>query len=91
MPKAKNAANKISSKSKTTGSAKKSLVKQKGKNAPAKGGIKGNEIKRRFKPGTVALREIKKYQKSYDTLLPKAPFHRLVRHICGDIDHDLRF
>ena len=47
--------------------------------------------KRRFKPGTVALREIKKYQKSTDLLLLKAPFQRLVRDICKRIDHDLRF
>ena len=32
------------------------------------------EKKRRFRPGTVALREIKKYQKIVDNLLPRAPF-----------------
>jgi len=35
--------------------------------------------KHRFKPGVVALREIKKYQKSTDLLLRKLPFSRLVR------------
>ncbi|KAF3935636.1 hypothetical protein ABW19_dt0205553 [Dactylella cylindrospora] len=38
----------------------------------------------RFKPGTVALREIRKYQKSTDLLLRKLPFSRLVREICAD-------
>ncbi|ORY17598.1 histone-fold-containing protein [Clohesyomyces aquaticus] len=35
----------------------------------------------RFKPGTVALREIRKYQKSTELLLLKAPFSRVVREI----------
>lgn len=35
--------------------------------------------KRRFRPGTVALREIRKYQKSTDLLIQKLPFSRLVR------------
>lgn len=37
--------------------------------------------KYRFKPGTVALREIRKYQKSTDLIIPKAPFSRLVREV----------
>lgn len=37
--------------------------------------------KRRWRPGTVALREIRKYQKSSDLLIPKAPFARTVREI----------
>jgi histone H3/H4 len=35
----------------------------------------------RFRPGTVALREIRKYQKSYDLLIPRLPFNKLVRTI----------
>jgi histone H3 len=35
----------------------------------------------RYRPGTVALREIRKYQKSTDLLLRKLPFQRLVREI----------
>ena len=35
--------------------------------------------KPRFRPGTVALREIRKYQKSTDLLIQKLPFSRLVR------------
>lgn len=45
----------------------------------------------RFRPGTVALREIRKYQKSTDLLLRKLPFSRLVREIAHDIKSDLRF
>lgn len=35
--------------------------------------------KRRYKPGTVALREIRKYQKGTELLMLKLPFSRLVR------------
>ena len=35
--------------------------------------------KRRYKPGTVALREIRKIQRSGALLIKKAPFGRLVR------------
>jgi histone H3 len=42
-----------------------------------------NSIKKpyRYRPGTVALREIRKYQKSTDLLIRRLPFHRLVREI----------
>eukprot|EP01125_Pyxidicula_operculata_P002877 TRINITY_DN1275_c0_g1_i1.p1 TRINITY_DN1275_c0_g1~~TRINITY_DN1275_c0_g1_i1.p1 ORF type:complete len:134 (-),score=18.25 TRINITY_DN1275_c0_g1_i1:122-523(-) len=40
--------------------------------------------KRKIKPGTRALKEIKKYQKSTDTLIPKLPFSRVVREIGRD-------
>ncbi|XP_057539172.1 uncharacterized protein LOC130817469 isoform X1 [Amaranthus tricolor] len=35
----------------------------------------------RYRPGTVALREIRKYQKSFELLIPIAPFVRLVKEI----------
>jgi hypothetical protein len=35
--------------------------------------------KQRFRPGTVALREIRKYQRSTDLLIQKLPFSRVVR------------
>ena len=50
--------------------------------------------KRRYKPGTVALREIKRYQKSTDLLLLKLPFQRVVREIAlsvSRIDGPLRW
>ena len=77
------------SKSKISPSSK-PIAKTMKKTAPADGGIKERK-KMKFKPGTVALREIKKYQKSTDLLLPRAPFQKLVRSICQDIDSDIRF
>ena len=41
--------------------------------------------------GTVALREIRRYQKSYDLLIRKIPFQRVVREIAQTIKSDLRF
>jgi histone H3 len=45
----------------------------------------------RFRPGTVALREIRKYQKTTDLLIRRLPFQRLVREIAQDFKSDLRF
>ncbi|XP_074577594.1 histone H3.3a-like [Curcuma longa] len=45
----------------------------------------------RFRPGTVALREIRKYQKNTDLLIQKLPFQRLVREIAQNYKTDLRF
>ena len=58
------------------------------KSAPPSGGLKKPH---RYKPGTVALREIRKYQKSTDLLMRKLPFQRLVREIAQDYKTDLRF
>lgn len=44
----------------------------------------------RFKPGTVALREIRKYQKLVTLLIKKAPFRRLVREIVEEVDTNYR-
>ncbi|KAI8853359.1 histone-fold-containing protein [Chytridium lagenaria] len=41
--------------------------------------------KHRYRPGTVALREIRRYQKSTDLLLRKLPFGRLVREVTQEI------
>ena len=53
------------------------------RNAPLVGGVKKPH---RYRPGTVALREIRRYQKSTDLLIRKAPFQRLVREIYGHIE-----
>ena len=104
MPKGKNTASKVEKKIpsaavKNSKASKSSKVSPKSKpiakvnmkkTAPADGGVKERK-KMKFKPGTVALREIKRYQKSTDLLLPRAPFQRLVRDICRGIDSDLRF
>ena len=44
-------------------------------------GGKKRQKPHRYRPGTVALREIRKYQKSTELLLRKGPFNRLVREI----------
>ena len=44
-----------------------------------------------FAPGSVALREIRRYQKSTELLIRKLPFQRLVREIAQDFKSDLRF
>ena len=48
--------------------------------------------KRRYKPGTLAIREIRKYQKSTDLLIRKLPFARLIREICNEFtDQPMRW
>ncbi|KAM9954957.1 hypothetical protein ACTFIR_009731 [Dictyostelium discoideum] len=56
-------------------------------------GVKTLPIKKphRFRPGTVALREIRKYQKTTEFLIKKLPFQRLVREIAQGIKPDTRF
>ena len=39
----------------------------------------------RYRPGTVALREIRRYQKLTELLIRKLPFQRLVREIAQDL------
>lgn len=63
-----------------------------GKKMASKKGVGGGVRKpHRWRPGTVALREIRQYQKSTKLLLRKAPFQRLVREIAQDVNNDLRF
>jgi len=45
----------------------------------------------RYRPGTVALREIRKYQKSTELLIRKLPFQRLVREITQEMENGYRF
>ena len=47
--------------------------------------------KRRYRPGTKALREIRRYQKSTELLIPSAPFQRLVREIAQVYKFEIRF
>ncbi|KAK1149898.1 centromeric DNA-binding histone H3-like protein cse4 [Aspergillus melleus] len=51
---------------------------------------------RRYRPGTVALKEIRKYQRTYDLLIQKLPFARLVREVAlellpADVGSELRW
>ena len=58
------------------------------KSAPASGGVKKPH---RYRPGTVALREIRRYQKSTDLLIRRLPFQRVVREISLHYKGNLRF
>jgi histone H3 len=60
------------------------------KSGPATGGVK-NFKPHRYRPGTVALREIRRYQKSINLLIRKLPFQRLVRELARNFKADLRF
>ena len=55
-------------------------AKKSGMKAP-KGGVKKRY---RYRPGTVALKQIRQYQKSTELLIRKLPFQRLVREIASD-------
>lgn len=88
-----------SRKSLLSGAGKKAMVAYKhkaGKTGPAAGekklNLDGTVTKKphRFRPGTVALREIRRYQKTGNLLVPKLPFQRLVREIVKDYNTDLR-
>jgi histone H3 len=54
-------------------------------------GAGGHKKPHRYRPGTVALREIRKYQRSSDLLIRKLPFQRLVREIAQQFKGDWRF
>jgi histone H3 len=58
------------------------------KSCPLYGGIKRPH---RYRPGTAALKEIRKYQKSTELLIRKLPFQRLVKEIALKRNVDLRF
>ena len=64
-----------------TKSARKSMAR-------AGGGVKKPH---RYRPGTVALREIRRYQKSTELLIRALPFQRLVREVAQDFKKDLQF
>lgn len=74
--------------------AKKSSVAAKkttgGKQKPANP-INKEKKPHRWRPGTVALRDIRRYQKSTNLLLRKLPFQRVVREITQDYKTDMRF
>ncbi|KAH9586577.1 Histone H2A/H2B/H3 [Trypanosoma melophagium] len=79
---------------KETARSKKTITSKKSKKAPkavnAASGVKHAQL-RAGDPGTVALREIRQFQRSTDLLLQKAPFQRLVREVSGAQKEGLRF
>jgi histone H3 len=58
------------------------------KHAPSTGGVSKPH---RYRPGVVALREIRKYQKGTELLIRKLPFQRVCRELTHEINNDLRF
>ena len=63
-----------------------------GKSRPRVNKKKKLKKPRRYRPGTVALREIRKYQRSTELLIRKLPFQRLLREIVFEMKKkDYRF
>jgi histone H3 len=56
--------------------------------APRTEGIKKPH---RYCPGTVALHQIRRYQKSTELLIPKMPFQRLAREVLQDLNKGVSF
>ena len=50
----------------------------------------GSKKPRRYQPGTVAIREIKRLQGTSERLVPKAPSSRLIREIQLEYKRDIR-
>ena len=51
----------------------------------------GVKKKKRWKAGTVALREIRKFQRSVELLIPKLPFRRLTNEISNIVANSASF
>jgi histone H3 len=51
----------------------------------------GGKKPHRYRPGTVALRQIRRFQKTTELLIRKAPFQRLVREIAQKLKKEVRF
>ena len=77
-----------SQRNRTPGAGRSGIPARKSTPAVAEGGVKKPH---RYRPGTVALHEIRRYQKSTELLIRKLPFQHLVREIAQDIKIDLRF
>lgn len=78
-------------KAKAAAAKAKPVRKATGKKVPRADVSPAGKKPRRNHPGTVALREIRKYQKTTDLLIRRLPFQRLVREIAQDHKTDLRF
>ena len=65
-----------------------SSSKKSPKKSPRSAGVKKPH---RFRPGTVALREIRRQQRSTDSIFPFAAIKRLAKEIAQDFDEDIIF
>ena len=70
------------------GAGRSGIPAQKSTPAAVEGGVKKPHG---YRPGTVALCEIRRYQKSTELLIRKLPFQHLVREIAQDFKTELRF
>ena len=84
----KNPAKKLTAAQARKNAAKAIQAQQRNLGNPQTGGLKRLM---RWRPGTVALREIRRYQKTTELLIRKLPFNRLVREIARDFKTDLCF
>lgn len=70
-------------------------LKNKGMHLPAVGRAKvkseKTDRKRKYRPGTLALKEIRRYQKTTELLLKTMPFQRLVREVTQNFKADFRY
>ena len=64
-----------------------SVKRQQLKNSLTTGGVKKAK---RFRPGNKSLSEIRKYQRTTDSLIPKTTFQRLVKEVALSINEGLR-
>lgn len=66
--------------------------KQLATKAARKSAIPSSGIKKpRYKTGTVALKEIRRYQKSTEFLIRKLPFQRICKRLCQQQNVEMRF
>ena len=72
----------------TAGTGQSGVPARKSTPAAVEGGVKKPH---RYRPRTVALHEIRRYQKSTELLIRKLPFQHLVREIAQDFKTELRF
>ncbi len=91
MARTKESSRKSTGKVPRPGLSKKSAAKKAKKAAGSSSSSSGVKKPFRFRPGTVALRDIKRYQKGTELLLRKLPFQRLVREIAVSGKEGLRF
>lgn len=78
---------------KTTSSRRKTAVPRRSKKAPraTKTLVDGTKKKkRRLRPGTGALREIRALQSTTNFLIPEAPMKRLIKEICQEQQSGIR-
>ena len=67
------------------------VSKKSAKKAGSKKAAAGGKKQMKWRPGTVALRQIRKLQKGTDVLIRKAPFQRMIRAVANGAKSGLRW